>query len=92
MINHKVGEQAEEEQHHHRTGVDDDLDHSQEGSRIRNVEDGQIDHGEGDEQCAMHGFLGDHHAECADHREGATDPEDDRFPDSHRPAVHTSSP
>ena len=82
----------EEEQHHHGTGVNDDLDHSQEGSRIRNVEDRQIDHGEGDEQRAVHGLSRDHHAERTDHREGATDPEDDRFPGSHRSAVHTASP
>ncbi len=62
---HSDHHEDEEEQHHHRAGVNDDLDHSQEGSRIRDVEDRQIDHGEGDEQRCARPFS---RSPCRAHR------------------------
>ena len=38
----------EEKEHHHGAGVDDDLHHPEEGRPIRDVQDGEVDHREGD--------------------------------------------
>jgi hypothetical protein len=69
----------EQEQHHHGAGVDNDLDDAQEQRVLCDVEDGEHDHRGGQEHRGVHRFGRGDHADCADNRDGAQDPEQHRL-------------
>ena len=89
---HAHDHEHEDEEHHDRAGVDDDLDHPEEGRVLGDVEDRQVDHRQRDEQRAVHGLAGQHRAPCADHGQGGAHPEGDLLPGvlghPHRPLGH----
>ena len=67
--------QHEQEQHHDRAGVDDDLHDAEERRVLGDVEHRQRDHRHRQEHRRVHRLAARHHAERADHRDGAEDPE-----------------
>ena len=72
--------QHEEEQHHHRAGVDDHLDDGEERGVEGDVEHGQAQHHRGEEQRTVNGLPHEDQPERGDHRDGAGDPEGDHDP------------
>jgi len=75
--------QHEQEQHHDRAGVDDDLHEAQERRLLHQVQHAQAEHGEHQEQRRVHGVPGEDHAEPAAERHRAEDPERDGLAGGH---------
>ena len=65
----------EEEQHHDRAGVDDDLHEGEERRALHGVHDRQREHHDREQQRAVHGLPHEDHAERGGDREDREDPE-----------------
>jgi len=71
--------QDEQEQHHDRAGVDDDLHDAQEVGALGQVEDREADHGHRQRQRGVHGLLGEDHPQRAEDRDDRQDVELERL-------------
>jgi len=89
-LDHRVGavppdhHQHEQEQHHDRAGVDDDLHEAEERRLLDHVQRAEREHRQHQEQRRVHGVLGEDHAERAEQRQRAEDPEGHGLASGHR--------
>ena len=70
----------EKEENHDRAGVDDNLNGSQEGCSVHEVEDGQSEHDADHANRTVDGFLEEEHAQGAGNHEHCHAAKEDRLP------------
>ncbi|MBP2476076.1 hypothetical protein JOF53_004948 [Crossiella equi] len=75
--------QHEQEQHHDRAGVDDDLHHAEERRLLHQVQHAEAEHGEHQPQRGVHRVAGEEHAQATGQRERAEHPEHDLLAQVH---------
>ena len=81
----------EQEQHHDRAGVDEDLHAAQEGRLLGEVHDSEAHHHDRHAQRGVHGLLGEQQAEGAHHHDRCEHPEEDGLPATHHRATLPST-
>src|SRR5262245_48922176 len=81
----------EDEKHHDRAAIDDDLHRGHELCAHQQVEPGERDHHDDERECAMNGMLLQDQADCADYGERSEKKENDQW-SAHLPALQRTAP